>query len=752
MAQKWPRSDDFNWGTGGLGLVYVPVSYWSPSSRRIHSGYARLRTSSLDGTATPYSTGGSSYDLDSTYAELHDGYSFSSPIQTGTNSKRKRVAAFANETQDGFAALGSCNWEAHSTVWGKEVVLDGTVRGVFSVLSLSGGLNPQSFKTFGLIHRNISALLNTGGAWSSGTDGMFSPDAYAFIVTADTTCTYLNYFLIRWKLSVPTTAVLAVGIKQTINKWSSGNDSTFSPIGLQRPFRLSMTVINNGSAQPVITCKIARWDPATSAFSGDQTVLSYTDTDVTFKLYTQGFCGFIMGGPDTTGNNPPAGYVASRSVHACHAFEIFDGSDVLLFRDEWQRAVPGLSYQNFPTSPSRWKDLNGVSGRSLNALWIGDNSLYGGTYTSGGLLESWRELQADASTSAWVQNTAYAQVYGMAYNKPSESPYGSDRTTGVVVTSTGTWPSGGWFGIFGRGNPSVAGNNLPLYHAHKSYCLRLKEIAGSYRFEIVHYDDALTPTVLAATVSQSLAAWGITVGTSATLKPRLELENIGQTPATGDVRIRGWQDATQLDFTPATSGVSVPAGIIFDGLDIFDTRANRTLSGVVEGILPNAAAFPSGKKFVFDYWTDNWVAPDPGDPGDPDNPAIAEEDMATIALNSECVGKTGTLTVPYDWGVQEQAKAEAIIAPFEAGYRVRSVRHTRQRRRWTIRANAITDSERTTLLNFWTSHKGAEIPFDWAEPETGATVAVRFADDSLGVTLANPAVRQFEFVLEEVFC
>ena len=124
----------------------------------------------------------------------------------------------------------------------------------------------------------------------------------------------------------------------------------------------------------------------------------------------------------------------------------------------------------------------------------------------------------------------------------------------------------------------------------------------------------------------------------------------------------------------------------------------------------------------------------------------------TIALNSECVGKTGTLTVPYDWGVQEQAKAEAIVAPFEAGYRVRSVRHTRQRRRWTIRANAITDSERTTLLNFWTSHKGAEIPFDWAEPETGATVAVRFADDSLGVTLANPAVRQFEFVLEEVFC
>lgn len=126
--------------------------------------------------------------------------------------------------------------------------------------------------------------------------------------------------------------------------------------------------------------------------------------------------------------------------------------------------------------------------------------------------------------------------------------------------------------------------------------------------------------------------------------------------------------------------------------------------------------------------------------------------MASIVLTTECTGKTGTLTVPYDWGVQESSQWSALEHRYEAAYVARSARHTRPRRRWSISANACTDAERTTLLAFWTSHKGAEIPFDWADPETGETVSVRFATDELGVVLANPSVRQFSFDLEEVFC
>jgi hypothetical protein len=323
---------------------------------------------------------------------------------------------------------------------------------------------------------------------------------------------------------------------------------------------------------------------------------------------------------------------------------------------------------------------------------------------------------------------------------------------GLIVTTTGTWPSNGYIAIFGRGNPVSAGANLPLYHFNKAYALRFIESSGNYRFEIVHYGSPTSPTILARTVLQSLASWGVTFGNTTSLIPRLAIENIGQTPATGNVRIRGYQNATQLDFTPLTSGFTVPEGVIFDGLDLLDTRSTRTLSGVVEGYIPQASTGASGKRILLDYWNDLWVAPDPGDPTDPTNPAILEEDMPSIALTSECTGKTGTLTVPYDWGVRESSQWSALEHRYEAAYVARSARHTRPRRRWSISANACTDAERTTLLAFWTSHKGAEIPFDWADPETGETVAVRFADDKIGIVLANPSVRQFSFELEEVFC
>lgn len=747
MVHVFPRSDAFDYGYYLLSFLTSGVFSW-------HSGYGRVRPGTLTDSGSPYSTGGYTYKLSRGHAELHDGYSFFAPIAVDSpNPKRKKVAAFSGTNQDGFNTLANCNWEAFMAIWGKNLVLDGTARGVFSIRALSGGINPQSFKTFGVVVRNTGASPQFTNQWSAGTDGMDQCDAYAFLMHADTTSTVVNFFLVRWNQaslgpgSSGSATVLASGTAQTINEWTSGNSSTFSPLGLQRPVRLSLSVTNSG-LNPVLTCKVARWVSG-SGWSGDQTVLSFTDNQ-TNKITLTGYCGFFMSGPDTTGNNPPSGYDSSRSIHICHSFEILDSSNNILMRDEFERAVPGLLYTAGSAS-SNWEDINGVSGRSLQALWIGDNSLYGGEISSAPI--SLRDLKTSIAGPPYVENVStYAYTYGMAYNKPSESPYGSDRRMGLIVTTTGTWPSGGYFTIFGRGNPSSAGPNLPLYHFDKSYALRFIESGGSYRFEILHYASPTSPTVIGRTVLQSLASWGIVPGSTTTFIPRLALENVGQVPATGKVRIRAYQDSTQLDFTPATSGFTPPTGITFDGLDMIDERSNRTLSGSVEGFMPQASTGASGKKILLDYWNDLWVAPDPGDPTDPGNPAILEENMASIAVNSECTGKTGTLNVPYDWGIQEISVRRSIVQGFEANYSQRSVVHTRQRRRWKIKANAITDSERTTLLDFWTSHKGMQIPFDWADPETGSTVAVRFGDDSLGVTLANPSVRQFDFELEEVFC
>jgi hypothetical protein len=161
-------------------------------------------------------------------------------------------------------------------------------------------------------------------------------------------------------------------------------------------------------------------------------------------------------------------------------------------------------------------------------------------------------------------------------------------------------------------------------------------------------------------------------------------------------------------------------------------------SGHVEGF---ATVIPAGTVRA-DTWTDLYVA---------SATDIPEEDQASIAMTSECTGKTGTLSCPHEWPVAIRRTAYSVVHPYDSGHRNRISRALRQRRRWSIQSRACTPDERSVLLAFFDSHKGAQIPFTWVTPD-GESVSARFRDDTLRYSLLAPQAESFDIEIEEVFC
>ena len=736
MAQIFPATDSF--ATNGV----QPNSPNSAGVYEFHTGYLRARPPTFSTTisANTYSWSPSSFNLVDAYS---------------TSSTSGRVASLCE------LSVASPNFTSPSRtstgmfLWRQYFDDDCVVSALFSHRVLSGAQTSRGFKTAGVVARYSAPSI----AGASGSGYFLDGNGYAFVLMSDPVNGDAHRFLLLRFNGASVTVLASASASSSLSGFT--RSSLLAGITLKLS---AQTVAGNVE----LTCSAKRSSTA-SAFV---TVLSATDSSGS-KVTANGRAGFIMGGYDDLALNPLAGEQNSYSTTLCHWFQIYDtATSSYHMRDEWQRYEMLGRTSSTPTVTGPWVDANGasglyasgLSGRNLASLYQSQDG-YASASTS-------RNLWSINGSNVAINNST-SLSFGAHNVYRCKNFYASDRSLDIkfesAVAIQNVW-------IFARASvESSATNPIHLNGARSAvscYKLRMQigSTAGGNLTRLFIDDISSSGGVQTIAQMPSAIALGTGIFTGLSLSNfftlRFKVYNDPNTnpPQDANVKMAVYINGTQVLVplvSPPVAGVSIDV----DGLTLVDSRAastiwGRKVGGWYEGFEVSPQNTTTSNSFR--NWSDLYVstgvsATRPTPPGpfpvqDTEQGDLGENDMATIALNSECVGKTGTLTVPYDWGVQEQAKAEAIVAPFEAGYRVRSVRHTRQRRRWTIRANAITDSERTTLLNFWTSHKGAEIPFDWVDPETGATVAVRFADDSLGVTLANPAVRQFEFILEEVFC
>jgi hypothetical protein len=714
MTQIWPRSDTFTENNPSPATA---------TTAHFFSGYIRSVPST---TTYSYTSGSVTHTLSFLAGTLLNGYSY---YTQGTPSSSEGTLRFFSGN---FAAANpgttasptfqvTSRYHCFSALWRPYFGQNCKATAVFSMGYISGDWNPQAFKNCGVSVRVTGGTPQESGALDTNLHRIQNQTGYHFALVAGRTgagATSTARFLLIKNVAGVMTTLAQVTFAQIFPSLGNLEDN---PFARSRIIQMSLEAVDSGG-NVSLTARAFSGGSAIvyGEIVGETTVLTYTDSSS--PLTGSGRCGFLLSGYDEQGDNPPLGYSASRSSHLIKAFEIYDNSTAeVSFRDEFVRPQE-LGTSTTTASIGDWRDGNSVLGRNIMQLWGYD--IYSGGGTTGGTsANTFKDLVVSTGNNR-VATDASSAVNSTYYLTPSFSAYYSDRECTFVI-------------------PSLGNDLLALIARGTSFSGTVtREIAGGYVVGIRNFAGGVNLTAqvllngtIIATATITLASVSLSVPGSNTL--RVKIDNVGQEIESGNVEIQLWINSVAVTFTSSVSG------IVIDGTKVVDTRTTRNTGGIFEGIYWSDWAF-----LGIDTWNDLTVTTPP----DNDDQTLTEEDMATIPLNSECIGKTGTLTVPYDWGVQEQSKVEAIVAPFEAGYRVRSVRHTRQRRRWTIRANAITDSERTTLLNFWTAHKGAEIPFDWVEPETGTTVAVRFFDDSLGVTLANPAVRQFEFVLEEVFC
>jgi hypothetical protein len=95
----------------------------------------------------------------------------------------------------------------------------------------------------------------------------------------------------------------------------------------------------------------------------------------------------------------------------------------------------------------------------------------------------------------------------------------------------------------------------------------------------------------------------------------------------------------------------------------------------------------------------------------------------------------------------------ALRTKVDGGYVVSRAKHTRRpRRTFSTGFTSIGEAQRQTLVDFYEAVKGGSVIFDWTDPITGDTIAVRFAEGGLPfkyVGMGPTKLWDVQFKLEE---
>lgn len=91
----------------------------------------------------------------------------------------------------------------------------------------------------------------------------------------------------------------------------------------------------------------------------------------------------------------------------------------------------------------------------------------------------------------------------------------------------------------------------------------------------------------------------------------------------------------------------------------------------------------------------------------------------------------------------------AIRSDAEGGYTLTRPRYTRIRKEWSLKWNAMTAAQLSTLLTFWGTVKGGSIFFTWTAADDDVSKTVRFAG-SPEYSLIAPDTYEVSVSIQEV--
>ena len=467
-----------------------------------------------------------------------------------------------------------------------------------------------------------------------------------------------------------------------------------STLLLQRGQVMSLKVTTSGG-NAVLTCSqaysTARGEPEfVNVFGAD-----YTDSSGS-KLTAAGRCGLGC-------TLPPSG-----GAPLLTSFQIRNAdTTAVLFTDEWDRA-------NYSVGSATAADLNTSGGRNLLPYFGGSIGSYSGLN---------RRLALDAGNNRARNNPTTGLGWDCPMSIAATHP-AIQRRWGRVTFSTTAGFSDIWsIELRGSGLNGITG---PLNAAYRA---EIKCVDGTtFTTTLAYYGAGLRTELATASLS------GLSTGTPV----KFEFETVNTGGATSlvgtpnlvvrvdDVVVTNWASAGVLGVSIMASGA------------VQDARSVAIRTGNEQGHRYLRIGLTVGT-LLLDDWTDAATLPSPG-----------FNDLATASVATETAGVTGTLLIPIDWKVEEVRRYPSLSHPYENDFSQTFPIGSRVRRGWKIEIPNSIEADADTLLAFYDSHGGVDVPFYWVTPD-GDTAIVKFLTEDLGKRMIDAGVYKSEFELEERF-
>ena len=204
-------------------------------------------------------------------------------------------------------------------------------------------------------------------------------------------------------------------------------------------------------------------------------------------------------------------------------------------------------------------------------------------------------------------------------------------------------------------------------------------------------------------------------------------------------------DSVEQTFVPSSGDAGI--GIEFDGGYLTDISSLAVLDGIGVGVKYEHA----GASWVVDAV--RWNSFDTEEASVPSDPP--EEDQLTIPVDSEVVGKSGSLTTDLSWSITEEHCDVDRRMRTQTGFMNSGPQLSTRRRRWQIKLSGGTYEQTDAFHDLYHSNYAGSIPFDWTRQDTGETVAVRFLRASLPYkhihTAGGTGAGEVTAVVEELF-
>jgi hypothetical protein len=475
-------------------------------------------------------------------------------------------------------------------------------------------------------------------------------------------------------------------------------------------------------------------------------ILSYTDSSS--PITAAGRVGILLSGENSANTSETGLWMH----HICDEWSVRNyGSPSYLLLENWDRLwIRGG--RELATAGVLSPVVHSLTAHSLMSGWSGD--LW--AYQSAGTVPYELCMRADtannrikfqpASNSSTPPPTNAALAYSWRAIKASD-PKKQDRQISLTFENLQTTNT--------RGAGLCLFGSLPATTYQNAFVTQpgCYQVRVEYDGTVPRWDVSLYRTRLAFSqpvlLLKKTGFAGLTLGTAFTLRfSALSLAiptpqdgytslavYINGVQVTWDVGAGNYLDGgvtppgAAIDFTVAASGTVV------------DKKSTRIQSGYGEGFVGYSSTATSGSGVVYFDTFENGAGS-----GDIDVP---ERDQATITVPGESDAASGTFSVPYEFGVQEDDRRSVFAHEFDSDHRYVAVRQSRSRGRWRLGNNAALASEVTTLKSFYAARKGAEVPFSWTTP-AGEAIVVRFVNDSLSVEQITPSVFRWSAEFEEV--